>query len=76
MNHLVVSVSLFALAMASWVICVTEDGRKHSADHVFKQMSFPNSDFSINPRDNEIYFNAAVDLPVYLHYQNALPLHV
>jgi len=74
MNHPVASVSLFALAMASWIVCVTEDGRKHSADHVFKQISFLNSGFSINSRDNEIYFTAAVDL--YLHNQNVLPLHV
>ena len=74
MNHLVASVSLFEIAMASWIVCVTEDGRKHSTDHVFKQISFPNFGFSINSRDNEIYFSASVDL--YLHNQNAMPLHV
>jgi len=74
MNHLVASVSLLALVTASWIICVTEDGRKYSTDNAFKQIRFPNSGFSANSRDNEIYSNAAVDL--YLYNQNALPLHV
>jgi hypothetical protein len=60
--------------MASWIVCATENGRKHSAGHVSKQISFPNSGFSINSRNHKTYFNAAVDQ--YLQNQTALPLHV